>query len=101
MAATFRHACIVHSCSPDKTWTRPRRPIGCCWTSCAGPEQRSAIASALTNHAIEGARAGIARAHPDMSALEQQVIFVEVHYGAELAGRLREFLGRRSAGEPS
>lgn len=67
----------------------------------AGPARRATMASDLTNQAIERARAGIARAHPELSLLEQRLLFVEVHYGAALATQVRQFVrARASSGQP-
>jgi hypothetical protein len=55
----------------------------------AGPFRRAILASALTNSALARARRGIAAAHPEMSELERRLLFVEVHYGRDLARRVR------------
>ena len=62
-----------------------------------GPERRLAIALELTDFVLKLARRGIAAAHPNLSERERQLLFVEVHYGRELSGRLREYLQRRDA----
>ena len=49
----------------------------------------------LTQAVREMARAGIAKARPDLSPREQQLLFVEVHYGREWAERLRDYLAKR------
>ncbi len=63
----------------------------------AGPTRRSQIASELTHRALRQARQGIANAHPELSQREQDLLFARVHYGPELADRLRDFLKRRAA----
>jgi hypothetical protein len=50
---------------------------------------------ALSACVVRLARAGIRRANPDLTERELQLLFVEVHYGRELAERLREFLDQR------
>jgi hypothetical protein len=37
----------------------------------------------------------IARAHPHASAEEHRLLFAEVHYGREIAARLRDHLNSR------
>ena len=46
----------------------------------------------LTRIAVYHARRAIARAHPDCTERELDLIFVETHYGRDLADRLREYL---------
>lgn len=41
------------------------------------------------------ARDAIRRRHPDWSEREVMLEFVRVHYGAELAGRVRDYVARR------
>ena len=55
----------------------------------AGPARRALIASDLTNAALARARRGIAIAHAELSDLERKLLFVEVHYGADLAAAVR------------
>jgi hypothetical protein len=61
----------------------------------AGPRRRAALASNMTNQALWRARRGIALAHPELSKLERDLLFVEVHYGRDLARRLRTWLESR------
>ena len=51
----------------------------------------------LTQTVRHMAREGIARARPDWSPRERDLLFVEVHYGREWAERLREFFAQREA----
>ena len=60
----------------------------------AGQFRRSEIASALTHRCIRQARNGIARARPDLSSKERNLFWVEIHYGKELARRVRAYLQR-------
>jgi hypothetical protein len=64
----------------------------------AGLRGRATLASNLTNRALGRARRGIALANPHMSELERKLLFVEVHYGRDLATRLRDWLRARSRG---
>jgi hypothetical protein len=80
----------------DDTWPEARR-IQIELLRAAGPERRARMASALTNQALWRARRGIALARPDLSELERRLLFVEVHYGGELARRVRACLAARPA----
>lgn len=62
----------------------------------AGSRRRSALASSLTRQVISRARRGIALAHPEMTQIERDLLFVKVHYGRDLADRLRCYLDSRS-----
>ena len=64
----------------------------------AGPRRRAAMASGLTNRCLWQARRGIAQAHPELSEVERQLLFLEVHYGRDLARRVRDFLTSRAPG---
>jgi hypothetical protein len=61
----------------------------------AGPRRRSIIASRLTNQSRWRARRGILRAHPDLNEADRRLLFIEVHYGRDLADRVRQALSRR------
>lgn len=63
----------------------------------ATPSRRLELGLALCDEALDVAQQAIARAHPELSALEQQLFFVQVTYGKELAERVRAYLARRSA----
>jgi hypothetical protein len=62
----------------------------------AGPQRRLAMMLELTDWVLQLARGGIARARPNLSESERAIFFVEVHYGPELAQRLRTYLQRRN-----
>ena len=64
----------------------------------AGPDRRGQLASQLSNQARWRSMQAIARAHPALSELDRKLLFVEVHYGKQLASRVREYLLKRSAG---
>ena len=62
----------------------------------ASTGERFALMCSLTATAISLSRRAIARANPDLSPQEVDLKFVELHYGKELAGRLRGYLETRS-----
>jgi len=57
--------------------------------------QRLALALSMTDLAIRLARRAIARANPGLTRRELDLKFVEIHYGNDLAERVREYLGGR------
>jgi hypothetical protein len=59
------------------------------------PEQRLGIAAKMTSDAVRLSRAGIARAHPELSALEVKLYWAEIHYGKALIDRVRAYLRAR------
>lgn len=59
------------------------------------PEQRLGIAAKMTADAVRLSRAGIARAHPELSALEVKLYWAEIHYGKALIDRVRAYLRAR------
>jgi hypothetical protein len=61
----------------------------------AGPAHRAQLALSLSAQVIAMARRAISDAHPDLSPREVDLRFVEIHYGPELAAKLRRFLERR------
>jgi hypothetical protein len=63
----------------------------------ATPAERFELVRSLTALVVTNARRAIARANPGASQEELDLIFVEVHYGAELAARLREFFKSRAS----
>lgn len=64
----------------------------------ATPARRFSLARSLTRSTIAMSRRGLARVNPRLSEDELAVKFVELHYGADLAGRIREALLRRRDG---
>ncbi len=58
----------------------------------AGLTRRVQLAAELTDFAIEGARSALRRRHPTASQREIGLLFVEQHYGSELASRVRAAL---------
>lgn len=57
----------------------------------ATPARRLESALRMSAATRKLARRGIARAHPDWSPRECDLMFVRVHYGADLAGRLATY----------
>ena len=62
----------------------------------ASTSDRFALMCSLTATAISLARRAIARANPDFSPQEVDLRFVELHYGKQLASRVRRYLEGRS-----
>jgi hypothetical protein len=58
--------------------------------------QRAEIAIALSQTVIELSRRAIRRAHPDASEQEVGLMFVALHYGQDLADRVRAYIDRQS-----
>ena len=54
-------------------------------------QRRAALASLLRNRTYALARRAIALARPELSPLEQKLLFIEVSYGKELAANVRRF----------
>ena len=55
----------------------------------ASVARRVALTRSLSATAIQLSRRAIARANPDLSPRELDLLFVEYHYGADVAKRLR------------
>ncbi len=65
------------------------------------PSRRLAIACALTESVYDMSKAAFARAHPELSQREQDLLFIRIHYGRDIESRVRDYLGivaRRRAG---
>jgi hypothetical protein len=61
----------------------------------AGVARRVALAGSLSRMVIDLARRQLREEHPDATEQELKILFVERHYGPELAAGLREYLRRR------
>ena len=61
----------------------------------AGPRRRAALALAMTTTAIALSRRAIQRLHPDWTKMEVNLFWAEVHYGKDLADRVRQYLAAR------
>ena len=58
--------------------------------------RRFQLARALSAWTIQLSRRGIREMMPDASEIELGLRFVEIHYGANLAARVADYLARRS-----
>lgn len=58
---------------------------------------RCARAFALTGDVIRRSRQALARARPELSQRERDLVWVGLHYGADLEHRVREHLQQREA----
>lgn len=63
----------------------------------AGPDRRGQLASQMSNQAHWRAMQAIAKANPELSKLEQKILFVKIHYGQDLAQRVKSYLRKQSA----
>ena len=54
--------------------------------------QRGKLVCSLTHTAIFHAKRAIQRAHPGLSQQELDLLFIDVHYGKELAEKVRAYL---------
>ena len=61
----------------------------------AGPARRSQLALSLSQTTRELALAALRRLHPELSEVELRLRFAEVHYGRELADKVRAQLAWR------
>lgn len=61
----------------------------------ASVARRLDLTRSVTATAIALSRRAIARANPDLNARDLDLLFVEYHYGEDLAARLRSYLSSR------
>ncbi|MFH1941018.1 MAG: hypothetical protein ABIL68_02855 [bacterium] len=61
----------------------------------ASPQERISLMCSLTETAVALSRRAISRSHPGLSKCELDLLFVEYHYGTDLANRLREYLDQK------
>lgn len=59
------------------------------------PAERAAMALRLSSEFIALSRRAIRRSFPELDEAEQRLKFVEIHYGAALAERVRIWLAAR------
>lgn len=64
------------------------------WLRQATVADRVGLARSVTATTIRLARAAIDRAHPEWSQEERDLYFLEVHYGREVAERVRRLMAR-------
>ena len=55
----------------------------------AGAKGRAALVVSLTSQVIRASRRAVARRHPELSEQGVLLRWAELHYGAEIAARLR------------
>ena len=65
----------------------------------AGISGRFKKMASLSHSVIMMSKRAIARKNPGLSAFEQAMLFVSLHYGAELEREVREFLSERGRSE--
>ncbi len=63
--------------------------------------QRLALMRSLTSMATKLSRRGIAAAHPDFTAAEVELVWLERHYGKRLAEQVGRYLREHSACSPT
>jgi hypothetical protein len=61
----------------------------------AGTARRAALAFSLSRAAIRASRRAVARRHPELDEQGVLLRWAELHYGEELAGRVRHYLASR------
>jgi len=62
------------------------------------PAERLAMAVRLTSEVIRASRRAISRAHPELTEQEVGLLFIELHYGRELADAVRQYEEQREHG---
>jgi hypothetical protein len=61
----------------------------------ASPARRFALTCSLSSTVLRLARQGLRKRHPELTDEELGLLFVEVHYGKDLAERVRHYLEKR------
>ncbi|MFL5694565.1 MAG: hypothetical protein ACJ795_22450 [Ktedonobacteraceae bacterium] len=61
----------------------------------ASPAERFSLVMSLSQSFIQASRQTIRELHPELSQVELDLLFVELHYGKDLADRVRADLKRR------
>jgi hypothetical protein len=61
----------------------------------AGPARRAGLAMRLSTAAIRASRRAVALRHPELDEQDQLLRWAELHYGEELAARVRRYLAAR------
>jgi hypothetical protein len=67
----------------------------------ASSSEKLALAFSLSETVIQLSKRAIARANPGMSKRELDIVFVELHYGKELAEKVRNYFNRKEQEEQS
>jgi hypothetical protein len=60
----------------------------------ASPAKKFSQVRSLSQTMMQLSRRAIARANPNLDEQEIDLLFVSLHYGKDLADRLREYLGK-------
>jgi len=60
----------------------------------AGPARRLELTFSMSSSAIQAARRAIAAQNPHLDELDVKLLWAELHYGKDLADKVRERLGR-------
>ncbi len=60
----------------------------------ASPAKKFSQVRSLSQTMIQLSRRAIARANPNLDEQEINLLFVSLHYGKDLADRLREYFGK-------
>jgi hypothetical protein len=64
----------------------------------ASPIKKFGIVRSLSQSLIQASRRNIQQLHPDITEEELRLIFIEMHYGKEIANRMRSDVERRKHG---
>ena len=64
------------------------------------PAQRLAMAVRLSSEVIRHSKCAISRAHPELTPRQVGHLFIELHYGRELADAVRLYEEKRDDGRP-
>jgi len=62
----------------------------------AGTARRAALTLRFSHSVIALSRRGIARRHPELDAQGVRLRWAEIHYGQDLADRVRRYLAART-----
>lgn len=57
------------------------------------PAERLMLAARLTQDVIQASKRAIARVHPEFTPRQVEHMFIELHYGRELADAVRKYEG--------
>jgi len=77
--------------APSDT-SREARDIQLALLRAAGPERRTELALNLSSSVIRASRQAIAEQNPGLDDLGVRLLWAELHYGKELADRVRKSL---------
>ncbi len=72
--------------------SRKARDVQLALLRAAGPERRAELALSLSSSVIRASRQAIAERNPGLDDLGVKLLWAELHYGKELADRVRKSL---------